>query len=50
MVEKEREREKKKEAEKKPKTEGARNYEVFKACESQAPLDKGGTKYVGEIK
>lgn len=42
MVKKERERERKKEAEKKPQTEGARNYGVFKACESQAPLEKEG--------
>lgn len=37
MVEGEREKEKK--AEKKPKTAAARNYEVFKACESQAVLE-----------
>lgn len=39
MVEGEREKEKK--AEKKPKTAEARNYEVFKACESQAALEGG---------
>lgn len=35
----EREREREKEAEKKLRTEGARHYEVFKACESQAALE-----------
>lgn len=37
MVEGEGEREKK--TAKKSKTEGARNYEVFKACEFQAALE-----------